>query len=417
MSDEIKVSVIIPVYNSEKYLEKCLDSIVSQTIQGLEVLCINDGSNDLSLQILEDYSSRYKNIKVVSYEENKGQAYARNRGLDEACGKYIYFADSDDQLLDTKALEMLYACAQKEHLDAVLFDAEIIYETDLMRQFCSPDDLKMKHNYESVYNGEDFVTEVIENEEFKPAVWLQFWKAEYLRTNHIMFRADASPHEDLLFSFQALLLSSRIRHIKKSCYRYLLRQASSSRGVNLKRYQAYTLCYFYLYEFCAAHDFSKRTLNILFVYMKPIKKYLKEKSIELLKMGCDVQELVFEKPVYSALLQNILTEDYMLLGRVFHLTEYEKLSDSAKIIVYGAGMAGRDIMKLLHAYGISDYLLAVTQIDHGTQYHLKQQVCPIKELACYSQQSVVLLAATKKYQAGMLENLQQLGFNSYICLL
>ena len=74
-------------------------------------------------------------------------------------------------------------------------------------------------------------------------------------------------------------------------------------------------------------------------------------------------------------------------------------------------------MKLLHAYGISDYLLAVTQIDHGTQYHLKQQVCPIKELACYSQQSVVLLAATKKYQAGMLENLQQLGFNSYICLL
>ena len=74
MSDEIKVSVIIPVYNSEKYLEKCLDSIVSQTIQGLEVLCINDGSNDLSLQILEDYSSRYKNIKVVSYEENKGQA-------------------------------------------------------------------------------------------------------------------------------------------------------------------------------------------------------------------------------------------------------------------------------------------------------------------------------------------------------
>ena len=93
----IKVSVIVPVYNVEPYLEKCLDSLVNQTLKNIEIICINDGSPDNSQKIIDKYKNRYSNI--VSIEDtNHGQGYARNKGINLAKGKYIMFLDSDDTL-------------------------------------------------------------------------------------------------------------------------------------------------------------------------------------------------------------------------------------------------------------------------------------------------------------------------------
>ena len=106
-----KVSVIIPVYKSEKYLPACLDSVLAQTFKDFEVICVNDGSPDSCETILNEYSQKDKRIKIIN-QTNKGQSVARNIGIDNAFGEYLYFVDSDDRL-HPQAIEILFEIAEK----------------------------------------------------------------------------------------------------------------------------------------------------------------------------------------------------------------------------------------------------------------------------------------------------------------
>ena len=111
----IKISVIIPVYNVEKYLRRCLDSVINQTFRDMEIICVNDGSTDSSAEILEEYKSRDKRIILLN-QENMGQGNARNVGLKIAKGEYISFIDSDDWI-DSDFFEKLYEAAKKYNAD------------------------------------------------------------------------------------------------------------------------------------------------------------------------------------------------------------------------------------------------------------------------------------------------------------
>ena len=101
-----KISVIIPVYNMEKYLNECLDSVISQTLKDIEIICINDGSIDNSLKILKEYEKKDKRIKIIN-QENSGVAIARNHGIDISKGEFIAFLDSDDKYINKKIVEKL----------------------------------------------------------------------------------------------------------------------------------------------------------------------------------------------------------------------------------------------------------------------------------------------------------------------
>lgn len=115
----IKVSVIIPVYNAEEYLGECLDSIINQTLEDIEIICIDDGSTDNSLNILNEYMSKDSRISVYS-QENQGPSGARNYGMSFAKGKYVYFIDSDDYI-DLEMLETLYNISEEKGTDIILF--------------------------------------------------------------------------------------------------------------------------------------------------------------------------------------------------------------------------------------------------------------------------------------------------------
>lgn len=117
-----KISVILPVYNVEKYLRRCLDSLLKQTFTDFEAICVNDGSPDKSLHILEEYAAKDSRIKIVT-QENQGLSMARNNGLKIATGDYIYFLDSDDAI-HHKLLEIAYTYATKHNADMVCFDYE-----------------------------------------------------------------------------------------------------------------------------------------------------------------------------------------------------------------------------------------------------------------------------------------------------
>ena len=113
------ISVIVPVYNAEKYLVQCLDSLVQQTYNDLEIITVNDCSNDNSLNILREYATRDKRIKVIDLPVNSGVSFARNTGIAAASGEWISFVDSDDWV-DLVRYEKLYTYAEQENADAVL---------------------------------------------------------------------------------------------------------------------------------------------------------------------------------------------------------------------------------------------------------------------------------------------------------
>ena len=116
------VSVIVPIYNVEKYLAECVDSILGQTFQDMEIILVDDGSLDASGQMADDYAARDKRVKVI-HKENGGQSSARNAGMKIARGEYIYFCDSDDYI-SLDAIEILYETATKNDLDMVLFNGD-----------------------------------------------------------------------------------------------------------------------------------------------------------------------------------------------------------------------------------------------------------------------------------------------------
>lgn len=119
MSEEIKVSVILPVYNVERYLKQCMDGILGQTMKKIEVLCIDDGSTDGSLEILQEYEKRDSRVRTLS-QANAGAAAARNRGMELARGEYLSFLDADD-FFEPEMLERAYQCARREQAEITVF--------------------------------------------------------------------------------------------------------------------------------------------------------------------------------------------------------------------------------------------------------------------------------------------------------
>lgn len=113
----VKISVIIPIHNNEKYLNECLTSVFNQTLEDIEIICINDGSTDNSLKILNEYDNDDRII--ILNQPNQGSAIARNNGLDIACGEYIGFLDADDIYINSKSLEMMYKAAEKYGADMI----------------------------------------------------------------------------------------------------------------------------------------------------------------------------------------------------------------------------------------------------------------------------------------------------------
>ncbi len=212
----MKISTIIPVYNTSKYLKKCIDSIINQSIgfQNIELIMINDGSTDNSEQIIKEYQSRYDNIKYI-YQKNSGQASARNKGLDIATGEYISFVDSDDWIDQDMYVE-LYHSAISANYDIVTCDYTFIKGD--------------KKEYVSF----DFIPD--SNKNFivmNTGPCNMIIKKAFLETEKFEFPVGII-YEDLA-SIPSLGIDANIMHLKQSFYNYLVRENST---MNKKSYSS-----------------------------------------------------------------------------------------------------------------------------------------------------------------------------------
>ena len=238
----IKVSVIIPVFNVEKYLNECMDSVLNQSLDDIEVICVNDGSVDHSYQILEEYKKEYPKIKVID-QINSGQSAARNRALKEAKGKYVYFMDSDD-LIVSHMLEELWDICEKENLDVLFFSGATFYENSELeeKQRCFTNVYYRKGNYTSVTSGPELLSILQDNNDYTVSPCLQIVKRKFLEENSIKF-CEGIIHEDNFFTFQVLLKAERALCVNDIYFYRRVREASvMTRKENYKNLRGYFVC-------------------------------------------------------------------------------------------------------------------------------------------------------------------------------
>lgn len=238
--EQAKVSVIIPVYNVENYLEEALNSVMEQSFSAIEIICINDGSTDQSGAILDRYALADSRIKVYA-QANKGLSATRNAGLKMAAGEYLYFFDSDDKL-HPKAIETLYTLAKEEGLDVLCFDGEV-FGADEKED--SPNNFSYKRPKTSTktQKGEELFMTFLKNEEMRSSVCLMFIKRAYLVEHQLSF-FEGIFHEDNLFAYFTLLLATRAKHSKEVLFYRRLRSHSIMTGrVTPKHLYGYYVCY------------------------------------------------------------------------------------------------------------------------------------------------------------------------------
>lgn len=213
MSSEVKVSVIISVYNNEFYLRECLDSIINQTLKEIEIIIVNDGSTDNSLEVIEEYAHRDKRIVIIN-KENEGISKTRNRGLDICKGEYIQFIDSDDYI-DNNMIENMYNVATNNELDIVMCGYKRITDN---KQYNNLPEIKID-NIIDKKGILGYLTNSYENK-LLWFVWRNMYKNELLKLNNIRFKEDLRFGEDSIFNLECFLEAQRIMAVDKCFYNY-----------------------------------------------------------------------------------------------------------------------------------------------------------------------------------------------------
>lgn len=226
---ELMVSIIIPVYNVEKYLAQCLDSVVNQTYKNLEIIPVDDGSPDSCGKICDQYAVKDNRITVI-HKENGGLSDARNAGLKAAHGEYVYFLDSDDYLRED-AIQRLVDRSVSERAEIVFFDCETVYEDYEDSEY--REDFVRNHDYSTDVGARVLIAQK-ECGEYCPCVPLLFFRKDFLEAKSLCFEKGMM-HEDELFTALAFIRSKCVAQEKERLYFRRLRANSIMSGKASKR--------------------------------------------------------------------------------------------------------------------------------------------------------------------------------------
>lgn len=219
-NNDPKVSVIIPAYNYEKYIGESIESVLNQTMKEFEIICVNDGSIDKTLEIILDYADRDERITVIS-QVNKGQSSARNVAMSIAKGRYIHFLDSDD-LMKKNAYNNLLTIAFERNLDVLYFDGEAFFESPKLESQYPHYKTAYEYNAEipDCLSGVELFCRMKRDGKYRVSPCLAIYRKDYLIENDLKF-IEGIFHEDSPFSFKCMISARRVAHLKK---KYFLRR-------------------------------------------------------------------------------------------------------------------------------------------------------------------------------------------------
>ncbi len=212
LKPQTKISIIIPVYNTQRYLSQCLESVLNQTMREIEVICVDDGSTDESPKILKSYAQKDTRLKIIT-QPNSGAAACRNNGIKVAQGEYLWFIDSDDWA-EPDACELIYKQAKKDNTDILIFDANV-WTGECFNKYPSMNRKLLPA--ETVITPKSLPDEIFSICSDVP--WNKLYKAEFVKARQLAFQ-NISSYNDVGFVKLALVLADRISGLDKICYHY-----------------------------------------------------------------------------------------------------------------------------------------------------------------------------------------------------
>lgn len=304
----MKISVIIPVFNAESFLERCLNSVLSQTLSDIEVICFDDCSTDDSFKILNDYAQKDNRLKCFRNEENIGQGLTRNKGLDIACGEYVAFVDCDDWI-EVDMYEVLYSKTSVQKYDLIC--CNLIYDF--------PDGISEKPE---MPNAEFITLNFLINEAIAPSIRLfspnspcdKIYRREYLEKLKLRFESErVFMYEDKFFNLAFLVSKPDFCFVPRVFYHYVIRYGSTMTSYR--------------------KEFKKR----YFVMDDKIKKLLSENNLISDEIDLKFRQSLFEITfsfclnalVYNKSFKGKLSEFWSLMNdkRISENTKYFSFKD------------------------------------------------------------------------------------------
>lgn len=217
----VKVSVVVPVYNVKMYLDECVNSLLGQTLNDIDIILVDDGSTDGSQIMCDKYAEQYDSVRVI-HKKNGGLGSARNVGLDAAIGKYVYFIDSDDSI-KKESLEELYRLAEKDSLDVILFSAECFSDEEGINY--NPDEYRKTQALDEVLLGKDLFIRLVDAGEYYASIPMRFYRTEYLQKKEYRFPEDII-HEDEIVAYWSLIQAKSALSISDRFYNRRFRSGS-----------------------------------------------------------------------------------------------------------------------------------------------------------------------------------------------
>ena len=208
-----RISVIIPIYNREKYLQKCVDSVLEQTFEDFELILVDDGSIDSSPKICDEYAAKDNRVRVI-HKENGGVSSARNVGIQASFGEYIMFVDSDDYI-DKDMLDTVYVCVEEHHIDCVVTGLRFVYDAEGRKKECPLKngeicfDVSLNDEYDNLKNNFVFSTSCA-----------KLYKTSIIKSNNIRYNENYSILEDGSFVMNCFGYCSSIYTTDRVLYNY-----------------------------------------------------------------------------------------------------------------------------------------------------------------------------------------------------
>lgn len=253
MNDNIKVSIIIPFYNSREYLNKCLESVINQTLKEVEVLLIDDASSDNSFEIAKTFAEKDNRIKLIKNKKNSGQGYSRNLGIEIAQGEYIAFLDSDDWI-EPEIYEKLYNRAKET--DADIIKCQFYHVHDQKEEKYRYTNLIK--DYDKVYKYSD--TPLVLLGQSISFVWNGMYKKSFLQAKKLKFN-NTKQSEDALFHWQTTIEAEKLVFMEDYLYYYNKNNAFSETTKIKKRYKDILINIKAIKEFIFKKNLQKELAN------------------------------------------------------------------------------------------------------------------------------------------------------------
>lgn len=410
-----KVSIIVPVCNVEQYLSTCLDSILAQTLEDIEVICVDDGSSDQSPAILDDYTKRDSRMRVI-HKDNRGYGHSMNVGIDAASGEYIGIVESDDCILPNM-YETLYSTAKNNDLDFVKSDVIFWWET--IRYTCEYHKEDLNPYYGRVLDSSNRKLFF----QFFMNTWTGIYKRSFLNENSIRHNeTPGAAYQDNGFWIQTLSFCERAMWLKDAFYLY--RQDNPLASIKSKSNVMTMVNEYNFVSKILTEKHKEQELDICNYYRVFRHRGVFLRIADDLKRGyCDIiikdferyRELVAENQgLYEWLERVCINPDKFCAEFVRAKQEVlQKLECAEHIIIYGAAWLGQTAMRILACQGMQKKILCFAISAGKTAEGVGNlSVRCIDDLVQYRDNSVIVMGVndyTRSY-CQMKEQLKKLGF-------